>query len=312
MNTVFKILWYEDTLTWYNMAKTQVEKILKRHYLIPEIVNKDGDDFDISEVTGNEYDLILMDFALADGHTGDKIVLALRQSNILTDVLFYSSQEEKMIEAISKGADTIPPLDGFYITKREHLVFIPKVELLIEKIIKRSEDLVNLRGFVMDGTCNFEVRIKEILNIVWEKFNDDQKKKMNDYVCEKIKNNEKRNNKTKEKVFSSSPIFPAANNTAHFFSHTDRLYLLNKAIEILQQDYDFTECEEYNDFKASYEKDISLYRNAIGHKKVVEDKIIIGGKPVKIDRDLHQKMRINLTKYDKLISKMEEFLTERL
>ena len=261
MNTVFKILWYEDTPTWYNMAKPKIEEILERHFLIPEIVNKDGDGFDILEITGNEYDLILMDYALADELTGDKIVLALRQQNILTDVLFYSSDEQKMIESLSNGASGTPPLDGFYISKRDHSAFLSKVELLIEKIIKRSEDLVNLRGFVMDGTCDFEVRIKEILNIVWEKFNDDQKKKMTEYVKEKMESNEKRNTKTMNKVLKKDPIFLAANNDKHFFSQTDRLFLLSKAINILQEEYQFTK-----------KKSMKILKN---HMKTIYQNIVI-------------------------------------
>ena len=78
MNTTFKILWFEDEPTWYNMEKLRVEGILKTHYLIPSIIRKSGDDFNIDELTGNDYDLILMDFKLADAVTGDSIVAALR------------------------------------------------------------------------------------------------------------------------------------------------------------------------------------------------------------------------------------------
>ena len=59
MNTFFKILWFEDEVTWFNMEKLRINSILQEHYLVPEIVRKNGDDFDISEITGNEYDLIL-------------------------------------------------------------------------------------------------------------------------------------------------------------------------------------------------------------------------------------------------------------
>ena len=93
MNTTFKILWFEDELTWFNMERMRVENILKTHYLGPAIMRKDGDNFDIDELTSNDYDLILMDFKLADGITGDTIVAALRENNILTDILFYSSEE---------------------------------------------------------------------------------------------------------------------------------------------------------------------------------------------------------------------------
>lgn len=32
MNTIFKILWFEDEQTWYNMEKLRVEGILNTHY----------------------------------------------------------------------------------------------------------------------------------------------------------------------------------------------------------------------------------------------------------------------------------------
>lgn len=38
------------------MEKLRINAILQEHYLTTEIIRKDGDDFDISELTGNNYD----------------------------------------------------------------------------------------------------------------------------------------------------------------------------------------------------------------------------------------------------------------
>lgn len=162
MNTTFKILWFEDEPAWFNMEKLRIEEILRTHYLIPVIERRDGDDFDLEELTGNDYDLIFMDYKLAEGKTGDTIVAAIRNSYILTDILFYSSEEQNMLSAIRKQ---MPPIDGVYLTKRDYRIFTEKAERIIQKIVKRSEDVVNLRGFVLDNTSAFEVRIREILNI---------------------------------------------------------------------------------------------------------------------------------------------------
>lgn len=196
MNTTFKILWFEDELSWFRMERLRVNAILDEHFLISEIERRDGENFDISEFTGNDYDLILMDYKLAEGMTGDTIVSAIRENNILTDILFYSSEEQNMLAALSKG---MPHIDGVYLTKRDYTIFTNKVRGLIGKIVKRSEDLVNLRGFVMDGSSDFEVRIKEILNIVWNKFTDDEKDVLEDHIHETIKRNEKRNEKNKKR-----------------------------------------------------------------------------------------------------------------
>lgn len=310
MNTFFKILWFEDEVTWFNMERLRINSILQEHYLIPEIVRKDGDDFDISELTGNDYDLIIMDYKLAEGTTGDTVVTAIRENNILTDILFYSSEEHNMLTAISKG---MPPIDGVYLTKRDYNLFTQKAENLINKIVKRSEDLVNLRGFVMDGSSDFEVRIQEILNIVWNKFTEEEKGVLEEAVQRTIKRNEDRDKKTKKKVLEVNPTFPAAVNNIHFFSHSDRLYLLEKAIKILLDNYSLSEEEEFSSFKAYYEKEISNYRNALGHRKSTDNIIeITKGNFVPVDEALHQKMRKNLSRYNLLIEQLELFVTEKI
>ena len=310
MNTTFKILWFEDELTWFRMEEVRIRDILSTHFLEPLIIRKDGDDFDIQELLGNDYDLILMDYKLADEMTGDIIVSQLRQNNILTDILFYSSEEENMRAAILENT---PPIDGFYLTKRNHEVFTEKVDRIIRKIIKRSEDLVNLRGFVMDGSCDFEVRIHQILTAVWGKLKPEEQEILEDATRRNIDRNERRDLKTRSKVMDAHPIFPAAVNAKHFFTHTERLYLLNKVIGILQRNYGLRSDEIIDDFKTSYELNVSRYRNALGHKKASENYIeIVQGEVVPVDEALHQKMRINLRQYDALISELEDFVTKKL
>lgn len=310
MNTLFKILWFEDEVFWYNMERLRINVILQEHYLTPQIVRKNGDDFDIAELTGNDYDLILMDYKLAEGTTGDTIVSAIRKNNILTDILFYSSEEQNMLVAISKE---MPPIDGVYLTKRDYTIFTEKVRNLISKIVKRSEDLVNLRGFVMDGSSDFEVRIQEILNIVWHKFDESEKDVLEKAVQKTIKRNENRDQKTKQKVLAENPTFPAAVNSIHFFSHSDRLYLLEKVIKILLENYNLTAEEEFSSFKSNYEEEISHYRNALGHRKSTDDVIeLTKGNFIPIDEELHQKMRKNLTRYNHLIEQLEKFVIEKM
>lgn len=310
MNTTFKILWFEDELTWYKMEKLRIEGILKTHYLIPSIIRKSGDDFNIDELTGNDYDLILMDFKLADEVTGDTIVAALRESSILTDILFYSSEEENMLDAIGRN---MPPIDGVYLTKRDYEIFTDKADKIIRKIVKRSEDIVNLRGFVMDGSCDFEVRIREILNIAWGKFSEDERTILEKAVDRNIKRNDDRNSRTRARVAGQIPRFPAAINHPHFFSHTDRLYLLTKVIDILQKNYGLKKDPILDSFKSRYESDISWYRNALGHKRASDDYIeITAGNLVPVDETLHQQMRINLHQYDSLIKELESFVTNQI
>ena len=153
----------------------------------------------------------------------------------------------------------------------------------------------------------------EILNIVWNKFTEEEKDILEEAVQRTIKRNEDRDQKTKKKVLEMNPTFPAAVNNIHFFSHSDRLYLLEKAIKILLDNYSLSEEEEFSSFKSHYEKEISNYRNALGHRKSTDNIIeITKDNFVPIDEALHQKMRKNLSRYNLLIEQLELFVTEEI
>lgn len=308
MNRYFNILWFEDELSWFNMEQRRVVQIITGHHLIPNIVRKNGDDFDVGEVSDNRYDLIVVDFQLADT-TGTNIVSAIRANSVLTDTLFYSSEKDKMLAAIQKA---IPPIDGIYYTERDYIIFTEKITGLIRKIVKRSEDLVNLRGFVLDDSCDFELRIKELLNIAWSKFTGAEKDVLEEAACKNIGRITKRLEKTAQKVLAETPCFPIALNDKHLFAHSDRLYLLTKVITILQTFYGFQPKTQHNDFKSNYESDVSCYRNALGHRMSNEDNIEINGQFIAVDSALHQKMRQTLSLYDNLICELEKFITENI
>lgn len=306
MNTIFKILWFEDEQTWYNMEKLRVEGILNTHYLIPEIVRKSGDDFNIDELTGNDFDLILMDFKLADEVTGDTIVAALRESSILTDILFYSSEEDAMLAAIRTK---MPPIDGVYLTKRDYAIFAEKVGKVIEKIVKRSEDIVNLRGFVLDNTSDFELRIKEILNLCWQKFDDAQKSSLTEVLLKLLDSKKAWVTKQVEAAKSKSSIFESASNDEHLLSISDRLDIFQTFLPILSTTYDLPATACPSDFKQYYIDKVNVYRNKLGHITLGEKTIRIKGKEIEINQELHRTLRKNIAEVNFKICSIEEHLT---
>lgn len=119
------------------------------------------------------------------------------------------------------------------------MYYMPYKKNVCQMIVWQVLFKCNLRGFVMDGSCDFEVRIHEILNIAWSKFSQPEQKTLEDATLRNIELNEKRDSKTRTKVKSQKPLYPAAVNDPHFFSHTDCLYLLTKVIGILQENYGF-------------------------------------------------------------------------
>lgn len=309
MNTSFKILWFEDEILWFNMEKLRVESILSTHYLKPKIDRKDGDDFDISQMMGNDYDLILMDFKLAEDVTGDSIVAAIRENDILTDILFYSSEEENMLSAIRNN---MPPIDGVYLTKRDHTIFTDKVEKIIGKIVRRSEDVVNLRGFVLDNTSDFELGMKEILNICWQKFNDEQKALLTDTLSQSLEGKKSWVTKQVEKAKKSEVIFSYANNDDYLLSMADRLDVFQRILPILYSMHDLTEDICPAEFKIHYMDNVGVYRNKLGHIALGQKSIFIKGSCVEINQDLHRLLRKNISNMDSLLKKIENYITTQI
>lgn len=309
MNTTFKILWFEDEPVWFNMEKLRIEGILKTHYLIPVIERRDGDDFDLEELTGNDYDLIFMDYKLAEGKTGDTIVAAIRNSDILTDILFYSSEEQNMLSAIR---EQMPPIDGVYLTKRDYTIFTEKAQRIIQKIVKRSEDVVNLRGFVLDNTSAFEVRIREILNICWQKFTQEQKNTLTQTLTKLLEG---------KKAWVSSQIdtsqqaectFTYANNGEYILSIADRLDILQTVLPILVEEYSMPNTIVPEKFKQYYIEQVNMYRNRLSHITLGEKTIRIKGRDVEINQDLHRLLRRNISEVDSKIQKLETYLTNHI
>ena len=309
MNTTFKILWFEDEPVWFNMEKLQIEGILKTHYLIPVIERRDGDDFDLEELTGNDYDLIFMDYKLAEGKTGDTIVAAIRNSDILTDILFYSSEEQNMLSAIR---EQMPPIDGVYLTKRDYTIFTEKAQRIIQKIVKRSEDVVNLRGFVLDNTSAFEVRIREILNICWQKFTQEQKNTLTQTLTKLLEGKKAWVSSQIDTAQQAECTFTYANNGEYILSIADRLDILQTALPILVEEYSMPNTIVPEKFKQYYIEQVNMYRNRLSHITLGEKTIRIKGRDVEINQDLHRLLRSNISEVDSKIQKLETYLTNHI
>ncbi|MCE1248293.1 MAG: response regulator, partial [Firmicutes bacterium] len=264
-----------------------------------------GEDFEIEKLKSNNYDLILMDYKLADDHTGYEVASAIREHKISTDILFYSSDVDKMRNAIFNPS---APLEGIYYSPRKNEEFESKVEIVIDKIVRRSEDLINLRGFVLDNSCDFEVRVKEILNKAWEKFEKMEKDELEKEAKKRLKNKVKSHKKTVDNLNEKIHVFPRAAEMEYFFDHHDRLILLTKTIKILQKEHSFQPQSKHLKFTEEYQDNILKYRNALGHKKSCDNTITIKGESVTIDDGFHKKMRRSLAEYDKLIKDIEEHI----
>lgn len=305
MNVTFNILWFEDAEEWYEMEKNKLEEFLKEHALKPNIERRDGDDFEISTLQNQNFDLIIMDFQLND-ITGDKIASVIRGESIFTDLLFYSSNEDAMYKAV---LDCNPPLDGVFYCKRDNELFFDKAKTVIKKIIRRSEDVVNLRGVVLDNTSNFETRIKKIISCCWRNFDDSRKKAMFEKSKKELEQNRNRINKSISKIEDKKITFLDLNDDSYSLHIANRLKILELIIDFLSSD-DISLSFSGNEFYEFYVNNITKPRNKLGHVENVDNTIFIDGEKIELDGEFHKNMRKSIQRVDCMLEEIEKYCEE--
>lgn len=163
----------------------------------------------------------------------------------------------------------------------------------------------------MDNTSDFEVRIKEILNISWNKLeseHDNLNSIMNETLDKIINHDHKLVSKLKEQ----NNIFPAVNNHKYALSIRNRTeildYVIKKMIEVGHVVINENN-KELENFSTNYNDAISVYRNTLSHKKFSDTSIQINGKIISVDDELYKLLRNSINKYDFLITILEDAVT---
>lgn len=166
MNLEFKILWYDDNMELIKGFIKNLKRYLEDDEGFEcEIVGKIGatneevNELALSLDKYNDYDLIILDYNLQkspgsmDGH---ELAKSLREK-IATDMILYSSDGVETLrqELCDKGVDAVSVVNR----KR----FDEDIKKLVSKQIKRTFDMDNLRGFVLQQIAEIEAAIRNEL-----------------------------------------------------------------------------------------------------------------------------------------------------
>lgn len=316
MNVVFKVLWFEDEVSWRPSSERKMKEIIEKHNLLLEITWRKGDENDAEDELKKDYDLIIMDYELR-GVTGNILIKKLRQMDIYTDVLFYSGNFEKMVKALYNIEEDnlyIEPIDGIYFSDRKREELYPKLQSVVDKIVRRMQDIVNLRGVVLDNVSGFENQMQNILVLAINKFTDSQLESLNNYAKKKLVIPAKEEYvKKMEKIESSTQTLKAiAEAPDYLLDSYKKARLIGRVIEILSNEYGMVLDEKYNRFADAYNNEIIKYRNALGHamrSNGGDRDVYIGEidkKPIEFNEKLFRKMRASINEYQKVIDKVED------
>jgi len=265
MNTSFNILWFEDSDEWFNPVKDSIEQYIKSLNFKPIITRLYSIDTEqIKAAAKRNWDLIFVDLNLADNDKeGTKCIKLLREEHVLADILFYSTAGLEDLQAEMRTHT----MEGVYYSIRRDPLFYDKAQAIVDKIVKRSEDVLNIRGMLMDNVSEFDDKIKKLIQ---KYLNSDIEKNkidsLNAYAYTLVKNH-LADTMSKAETLSTSDIFLLSELENTFFLDSNKLSrIIHK---IFKDEYPHVECMQK--FHENYSETILSTRNNLAHAKKEPD-----------------------------------------
>lgn len=186
MKLDYNILWFEDRPRDVAQAVEGIRMFVEKQGFRLKIDPRET----ISEVqirtlaegvrAYNNYDLIVCDHDMGSGIDGAEIAATLRRY-VFTDLVFYSGKPLSDLRKILYEGNVDAAFPIHRTDLREGL------RKIIGDHIRRSCDLNNMRGIVIDEICKVERAMRKALTNLVEDLDEGQKFKVLDKIKEKIK-----------------------------------------------------------------------------------------------------------------------------
>lgn len=258
MKIDYNILWFEDNKESYETKVSLVKDIIEDFGFQFNPPRREVDGANINNIPYNKYDLIIADLGLANETKATDLMTHIRKENIFTTVLFYSSSGEmKVREAVAKNQ-----IDGAYCSGRDDEDFERTIKDVIEILIKKFQDLNNMRGLVLAETSDFDNMMNDIIKEAL------QDKTYSEQLKGAIFCSIKKHVNEKTKIFNKAEINNDINKLIKdniLFSSTQK----SNAVNFLVKENIFS--AEIRKIMDNYSEEIIQTRNKLAHIKEVKD-----------------------------------------
>lgn len=169
MNLTYSILWIEDDKQYLDSFDNDELK---------EYVEEQGFDLKLeyrtspeeirAKVDGTRYDLLIVDYNLADGdgHNSDvhgsDVIRQIRAQKCLTEVIFYSQNGP----ATLRKAAAENELEGVFYSGKRSEQLLRKVQDVFNLTVRKVVDVENMRGIVMAGVADLDHLVADVIRAV--------------------------------------------------------------------------------------------------------------------------------------------------
>jgi CheY-like chemotaxis protein len=301
MRIAYRILWIDDKIEDFIADKVdrELKEFIEDLGFHAELSTcSSGEEFE--KLITEKYDLIITDYNLAEElegiHYGDEVVKRVREAEIFTEVLIYSSasndfsaitEKLKNAERISKHAGKPGLLD--------------KIKKTISLTVTKVQEVNNVRGLLMAETSDMDNLMRDILKEFFGSGSSvDKKNKLKEDICKKIKDSIDSNSKKLQKLCEENKINEVIDHPV--FDSAKKARTINSLVQILGQE----SLQGLSNFFNEYNDEVLTKRNSFGHvsEKLVNGAIVleshVPGKPVEIfDEENCKAIRKALIKHKK-------------
>jgi DNA-binding NarL/FixJ family response regulator len=169
MNLTYRILWIEDDKEYLDSFDTDE---------LMDYIGEQGFDLELEyrttpeqireKVDGTRYDLLIIDYNLADGDGqnsdvhGSDVIRQIRAQKCLTEVIFYSQNGP----ATLRQAAVENELEGIFYSGKKSEQLLRKVQDVFNLTIRKVVDVENMRGIVMAGVADLDHLITDVIRAV--------------------------------------------------------------------------------------------------------------------------------------------------
>ena len=185
MKLEYRILWFEDDHESVQDVIDALRGLLREQGF--ELVCEWGECNAVA-MTGtverlqnyNPYDLMVFDYDLGSGLTGEELAQTLR-SKIWTEILYYSAN--RISDELSHGM-SVRKVEGVFCAVRQNLE--ERLWSIVESQIKRICDLNNMRGIVLDSMSSVDMAIRMLFSKVYEEMTAEGKSSTTGKLARKV------------------------------------------------------------------------------------------------------------------------------
>lgn len=158
MKLEYKILWFDDNADFFDSLDLTLlrDTVQEWGFVLKEKLVTTPEEF-IGEAPYSNYDLMVVDYNLESYGGGQKFIQEVREQDVFTEIIFYSSN------AIKELWDKVHEhqLEGIYIATRDGVQ--DRILKVGHQSLRKVLDLDNMRGIVMAEVGDLDLLLRDII-----------------------------------------------------------------------------------------------------------------------------------------------------